>query len=157
MSGVAPNAPFQWMKANDLPHGPDDASLHVDEQAGTITVEVFATDADSRTMLHAGRVMTTLATFPLKVPPPPGLIEAYQHTVARLRQERNAAEAIRRETAERIAAHIVAEANRTVRDAELAGNDGMKLFGHGVLSAGLYHVWDAMGWELPTGGRAHRD
>ncbi len=149
MTGIAHNAPYQWMRANDLPNVPDDAELHVDEQAGTITVEVFATDADGRTMIHAGWVMTTMATFPLKVPPRPGLVEAYQHTVAKLRRQRNAAEAIRRETVDRIVAHIAAEGQRTIRDAELAGHERWVYYGRGLASAAEWHVWDAMGWPRP--------
>lgn len=44
--------------------------------------------------------MTRLETFPLKVPPPPGLLDAYQHTLRRTRRERGAATAIRYETAD---------------------------------------------------------
>jgi hypothetical protein len=93
-------APWEWFKANDLPPRiPDDAELHVDEKAGTITVEVIAEDADGRMLMHANvGAMTKLATFPLKVPPPPGLVDAYQRTVDRVRWERSAATAIRYET-----------------------------------------------------------
>jgi hypothetical protein len=99
---IAPKAPWRWMEANGLPTGiPDAAELVVDEQAGTITVEMFATDPNGRIMLHAGiGVMTRLETFPLKVPPPPGLLEAYQRTIDRVRRERDAASAIRYETAQ---------------------------------------------------------
>lgn len=102
MTGVAPNAPWEWFRANDLPKNiPDAEYLHVDEAAQTITVELLALDAEGRQMLHARRhVMTTMATFPLKVPPPPGLIDAYQHTLRRLRRERDAATAIRYEVAD---------------------------------------------------------
>lgn len=95
-------APAEWFKANDLPSGiPDDAELHVDEEAGTITVEVIAEDGDGRMLMHANvGAMTKLATFPLKVPPPPGLLDAYQRTVDRVRWERSAATAIRYETAQ---------------------------------------------------------
>ncbi|MCW6003875.1 hypothetical protein K1W54_04660 [Micromonospora sp. CPCC 205371] len=102
MTGIARRAPWEWFKANDLPSGiPDDAELHVDEEAGTITVEVFAEDSEGRRMFHASvGLMTRLATFPLKVAPPPGLVDAYQRTVDRVRWERDAATAIRYETAQ---------------------------------------------------------
>lgn len=102
MTGIAPNAPYKWMQANDLPVGiPDDAHLAVDEEAGTITVEVFALDDEGRKMLHARKhLMTTMATYPLKVPPPPGLLDAYRHTVQRLRRQRDATAAIQYETAQ---------------------------------------------------------
>jgi hypothetical protein len=102
---IVNHAPWKWMEANELPRGiPDDAYLAVDETAGTITVEVFARDPDGRKMIHARRLMTELQTFPLKVPPPPGLLDAYQHTVAAVRRERDAAAAIRYETALRLIA-----------------------------------------------------
>jgi hypothetical protein len=102
MTGVAKNAPWEWFKANDLPSRiPVDAELHVDQDAGTITVEVFAIDEQGRTMLHSSAgLMTRLETYPLKVPAPPGLLEAYQHTVRRLRRGQDAATAIRYETAD---------------------------------------------------------
>lgn len=107
MTGVAKNPPWEWYQANDLPkYIPDDAELHVDEAAGTITVETNAVDAEGRLMIHAGHVMTTMATFPLKVPPAPGLLDAYQHTVRRLRRERDAATAIRYETADTLIARL---------------------------------------------------
>jgi hypothetical protein len=97
---LAKNAPWEWFKANDLPrHIPSDAYLAVDEEAGVITIEVNATDPDGRLMTHAHGIMTTLQRFPLKVAPPPGLLDAYQHTVAAVRRERDAAAAIRYETA----------------------------------------------------------
>lgn len=101
-SGAPYRAPWEWFKANDLPRGiPDDAELYVDETAGTITVEVFADAPDGRWMIHASvGIMTRLATFPLKVPPPPGLLDAYQRTVDKVRWERSAATAIRFETAQ---------------------------------------------------------
>lgn len=102
MAEIVRNAPWEWFKANDLPPAiPVDAEVHVDPDAGTITVEVFATDEQGRTLFHSSAgMMTRLETFPLKVPPPPGLLDAYQHTVRRLRRERDAATAIRYETAE---------------------------------------------------------
>lgn len=103
MTGIAENAPYKWMQANDIPEGiPRDADLYVDEQSNSIVVEVFATDADGRTMTHGQIVMTTLARFPLKVPPPPGMLAAYRHTVRRLRASSDAADTIRRETALRL-------------------------------------------------------
>lgn len=102
MSGVVPNAPWQWMQANGLPSDiPDDAYLAVDEVAGTITVEVFVRDSEGRMLLHARKHrLTAIKTFPLTVSPPPGLIDAYQRTVTALRRERDAATAIRYETAD---------------------------------------------------------
>jgi hypothetical protein len=101
-STVAARAPWRWMEVNGLPSGiPDAAELAVDEKAGTITVEVFATDPHGKIMLHAGvGVMTRLETYPLRVPPPPGLLEAYQRTIDQVRRERDAASAIRYETAQ---------------------------------------------------------
>lgn len=99
MADVVKNAPWAWMKLNGLPDSiPDDAELHVDEEAGTITVEVFATDADGNTMTHAGRVMVVMKKFPLKYAPTPELLAAYRHTVGKLRRERHANEYIRVET-----------------------------------------------------------
>lgn len=101
MTGVAKNAPWKWMQVNDLPSNiPDDAYLHVDERDQRITVELFARDDEGRQMFHGGHLMTTVAQFPLKVSPPPGLLDAYQHTVHRLRVQRDAATAIRTETAQ---------------------------------------------------------
>jgi len=102
MTGIAKNAPWAWFKANDLPNRiPAGAELHVDEAAGTITVEVLATDEQGRILHHSDAgLMTRLETFPLKVAAPPGLLEAYQQTVRRLRRERDAATAIRYETAD---------------------------------------------------------
>jgi hypothetical protein len=101
-STIAAKAPWRWMEANGLPPGiPDVAELAVDEKTGTITVEVFATDPHGKIMLHAGLgVMTRLETYPLRVPPPPGLLEAYQRTIDQVRRERDAASAIRYETAQ---------------------------------------------------------
>jgi len=95
------------MRVNDLPEGiPDDAELHVDVHAGTITVEVFATDADGRPMIHARRQMTRVETFPLKAPPPPGLLDAYEYTVARLRRERSVVDQLRADTIREVCMHL---------------------------------------------------
>jgi hypothetical protein len=95
---------LEWMRANDIPDGiPDDAELHVDEDAGRIVVEVLATDDDGNHQIHARcGLLTRLETFPLKVPPPAQLLDAYQHTMRKVRADRSAAEAIRRETALRL-------------------------------------------------------
>jgi hypothetical protein len=108
MTGIVKNALWEWFKANDLPARiPVDAELHVNQDAGTITVEVVATDEHDRTLIHSSAgVMTRLETFPLKVPPPPGLLEAYRHTVRRIRREQDAATAIRYETAETLIGHL---------------------------------------------------
>jgi hypothetical protein len=138
------------MAANDLPQRiPDDALLMVDEAAGTITAEVLAVNETGQHMIHGRYLMTTVETFPLKVPPPPGLLAAYTHTVHRIRTERNAAEAIRRETAFRIIDHLRVEAERVLADAKAAGSDSYLQFGRGVLAAAAWHVWDAMGWPRP--------
>lgn len=105
---VVVNAPWAWMRANDLPNDiPDDADLHVDETAGTITVEVTARDGDGAVMTHARKhIMTRVATFPLKVPPPPGLLDAYHHTVAKIRRERSVVEHLRAETVREVWLHL---------------------------------------------------
>lgn len=102
VSRIEKNAPWQWMKANNLPDRiPDDAYLAVDEDAGTITVEVWALNDAGQIMFHGhDGAMTTMATFPLKVPPPPGLLDAYQHSLRRIRRQRDAATAIRYEVAD---------------------------------------------------------
>lgn len=147
---VQKNAPWAWFQANGLPnHIPDDAALLVDEHAGTITVEVLARNADGQLMLHGKHLMTTVETFPLKVPPPAGLVAAYHHTVARLRAERDAAEAIRRETAFRIAEHIAGVARRRRVEAERIGDDCGGWYSAGLAAAAVQHVWDAMGWLRP--------
>lgn len=140
------NAPSRWMKANGLPTKgiPDDAELHVDEQAGTITVEVLATDDAGRSLFHAGRMMTRVEVFSLVVPPPAGLLEAYQYTVARLRRERGAAEALRRETADEILARIRRSSQVAVERGESA------VWAAGRLSA-CHDVFDALGLPRPVG------
>lgn len=102
MSGVAKNPQREWLTANNISARiPLDAELHVDPHGGTITVEVIATDDEGRMLIHGSAgAMTRLETFPLKVHPPPGLLDAYQHTIRRLRRERDAATAIRYETAD---------------------------------------------------------
>jgi hypothetical protein len=109
MPEVVNHAPWKWMQANGLPSTiPDDAHIDVDEQAGTITVEVWALTAEGGLQLHAGRALTTVATFPLVVPPPPGLMDAYRHTVARIRAERNAVAGIRQQAAAIIEEYLIA-------------------------------------------------
>jgi hypothetical protein len=108
MPEVSKNPQREWFKANDISaRVPLDAELHVDTEANTITVEVVATDEQGRMLLHGSAgVMTRMETFPLKVPPPAGLLEAYQHTVRHLRRERDAATAIRYETAQTLIDHL---------------------------------------------------
>lgn len=138
-SRVVRSAPWAWMLANGLPRTiPDDAELDVDEVAGTITVEVFATGADDRPLIHAREVMTRVEVFPLKVPPPPGLLAAYQHTTGKIRARRGAADAIRYETALAVVAAIT-------RAAIAAGDDGADAsFVQGRLAA-RDDVWAAVG------------
>jgi hypothetical protein len=118
MPEVVNHAPWKWMQANGLPSTiPDDAHIDVDEQAGTITVEVWALTAEGGLQLHAGRALTTVATFPLVVPPPPGLMDAYRHTVARIRAERNAVAGIRQQAAAIIEEYLIARGHPGVAGA----------------------------------------
>lgn len=145
-STVVANAPWLWMKANGLPSKiPDDAELDVDETAGTITVEVWATDDEGRVLMAARRGMTRIEVFPLLVPPPAGLLSAYQHTMAKLRRERNAAEAIRYETAVAVCAEIRRAANADYD----AGGVAARIVGR--LSA-CDDVWAAIGRPAPPAG-----
>jgi hypothetical protein len=151
---------LEWMEANQLPHSriPDDAELDIDPVAATITVEVMAVDDDNRPMLHADLVLTRLDTFPLLVAPDEGLLAAYQHSTARLRWQRDAAEAIRRETVETIVAHlqrVAAAADRAVaaRAADAGDDAGVAVslavarsHAAGRLAA-VDDVWQAMGWR----------
>jgi hypothetical protein len=81
-----------WMKDNGMPcRSPDDAELAIDWAFGTVTVEEYVFDDDGRVVIHAGQAMTQLVVYPLLVPPPEGLIDAYRRTVGELRRERDAA------------------------------------------------------------------
>jgi hypothetical protein len=132
MTGIARNAPWEWFNANDLPNRiPVDAELHVDQDAGTITVEVFAVDEQGRTVFHGNvGMMTRVETFLLKVPPPAGLLEAYQQTVRRLRREQDAATAIRYETAQALIERLILDPAKVYEALDLSSPTQWSAHGH---------------------------
>jgi len=149
---------LDWFEANDLPNNiPDDAEVTVDEQSGTLTVEEFLLGDNGRPCLHARQVLRHPVTHPLKVPPPPGLLDAYQRTVSALRRERDAAEAIRQETARTIVDHIARQARKRLAAADQTGDTAQqaleRAFAYGRLAAAEEDVWDALRMPRPYGER----
>jgi hypothetical protein len=123
-----------WYEANhiDWQHVPDDAQVTVDEQAATLTVEHFYRPGGQ--LGFAGRmVMRHEVTVPLLQPPPPGLLEAYRHTLRLNRRDRLVMEAVRRLIDRHVEDRAGLRAVRTLI-AALAATRGEGMVGrHGLL------------------------
>lgn len=90
----------EWTRQNAITddYYPD-APITVDTTDNTITIETFMRSPDGDIMLHgSGYMFTELRTYPMLVPPPPGLLEAYERLRQSISEENGAAAAIRRET-----------------------------------------------------------
>lgn len=90
----------EWTRQNAITddYYPD-APITIDTANNTITIETFMRSPDGDIMLHgSGYMFTELRTYPMLVPPSPGLLEAYARLRLSIAEENSTAAAIRRET-----------------------------------------------------------